>query len=95
MIKFQNVNVSFKQNKKLVEAVKNVSFDTMIAAYLLNYQIKEDLGILMNKEGIYVPFYSEVIKNKSNIENEITLKAKYIFDNKDRFIKFLRYCFII
>lgn len=27
MIKFQNVNVSFKQNKKLVEAVKNVSFD--------------------------------------------------------------------
>lgn len=27
MIKFQNVNVTFKQNKKLVEAVKNVSFD--------------------------------------------------------------------
>ena len=27
MIKFQNVDVSFKQNKKLVEAVKNVSFD--------------------------------------------------------------------
>lgn len=27
MIKFQNVSVSFKQNKKIVEAVKNVSFE--------------------------------------------------------------------
>lgn len=76
-----------KKNINLLNNINlNTSFDLMIAAYLLNYQIKEDLGILMNKEGIYVPFYSEVIKNKSNIENEITLKAKYIFDNKDRFI---------
>lgn len=63
----------------------NTSFDLMIAAYLLNYQIKEDLAVLMNKEEIYIPFYNEVIKSKIH-EDEVTLKAKYIFDNKDRFI---------
>lgn len=73
-------NINLLNNTNL-----NTSFDLMIAAYLLNYQIKEDLAVLMNKEEIYIPFYNEVIKS-TNIENEVTLKAKYIHDNKDRFI---------
>ena len=75
-----------KKNINLLNKINlNTSFDLMIAAYLLNYQIKEDLAVLMNKEEIYIPFYNEVIKSKTH-ENEVTLKAKYIFDNKDRFI---------
>lgn len=75
-----------KKNINLLNNINlNTSFDLMIAAYLLNYQIKEDLAVLMNKEEIYIPFYNEVIKSKTH-ENEVTLKAKYIFDNKDRFI---------
>lgn len=75
-----------KKNINLLNNINlNTSFDLMIAAYLLNYQIKEDLAVLMNKEEIYIPFYNEVIKSKTH-ENEVTHKAKYIFDNKDRFI---------
>ena len=71
-----------KKNINLLNNINlNTSFDLMIAAYLLNYQIKEDLAVLMNKEEIYIPFYNEVIKSKTH-ENEVTLKAKYIFDNK-------------
>ena len=68
-----------KKNINLLNNINlNTSFDLMIAAYLLNYQIKEDLAVLMNKEEIYIPFYNEVIKSKTH-ENEVTLKAKYIF----------------
>ena len=63
------------------------SYDLMIAAYLLNYQIKEDLAVLMNKEDISIPFYNEIIKDTKDLESAITLKAKYIYDTKDRFIK--------
>ena len=76
-----------KKNINLLNNIKlNTSFDLMIAAYLLNYQIKEDLAVLMNKEEIYIPFYNEVIKDGKGLENEVTLKAKYIFDSKERFI---------
>ena len=37
-------------------------FDLMIGAYLLNYQIKDDLAVIMNKDGITIPFYEDIIK---------------------------------
>ena len=40
----------------------------------------------MNKEGIYIPFYHDAIKDVNNIGNEITLKAKYIYEQNRRFI---------
>ena len=80
-----------KKNINLLNNINlNTSFDLMIAAYLLNYQIKEDLAVLMNKEGIYVSFYNDVIKDKTNLENEVTLKAKYIYNQKERFINELQ-----
>ena len=76
-----------KKNINLLNNINlNTTFDLMIAAYLLNYQIKEDLSVLMNKEGIYIPFYHDAIKDVNNIENEITLKAKYIYEQNRRFI---------
>ena len=77
-----------KKNINLLNDLNlNTSYDLMISSYLLNYQIKEDLAILMNKEDIYIPFYNEIIKDKKDLESAITLKAKYIYDTKDRFIK--------
>ena len=53
----------------------NTIFDNMIATYLLNYQIKEDLAYLMNNEGIDVPFYSDALKNEEDLKIAVTLKA--------------------
>ena len=76
-----------KKNINLLNNINlNTTFDLMIAAYLLNYQIKEDLAVLMNKEGVYIPFYHDVIKENDGLENEVTLKAKYIYEQKNRFI---------
>lgn len=76
-----------KKNINLLNNINlNTTFDLMIAAYLLNYQIKEDLAVLMNKEGVYIPFYNDAIKEISWLENEVTLKAKYIYEQKNRFI---------
>ena len=61
-------------------------FDIMIGAYLLNYQIKDDLAVIMNKDGITIPFYEDIIKKNINVENEVCLKSKYIFENKDKII---------
>lgn len=80
-----------KKNINLLNELNlNTSYDLMISSYLLNYQIKEDLAVLMNKDGIYIPFYNEVIKEMKDIESVVTLKAKYIYDTKDRFINELK-----
>lgn len=80
-----------KKNINLLNELNlNTSYDLMISSYLLNYQIKEDLAVLMNKDGIYIPFYNEVIKEKKDIESVVTLKAKYIYDTKERFINELK-----
>ena len=68
----------------------NTIFDNMIATYLLNYQIKEDLAYLMNNEGIDVPFYSDALKNEEDLKIAVTLKAKYIYDTRDDLIKKLK-----
>ena len=43
----------------------NVDFDTMIAAYLLNINVKDDIAYLMNSNGCEVTFYSQSIKGCS------------------------------
>lgn len=68
----------------------NTIFDNMIATYLLNYQIKDDLAVLMNKEGVIVPFYEEILKDESKLKLGVTLKAKYIYDTRDDLIKSLK-----
>ena len=68
----------------------NTVFDNMVATYLLNYQIKEDLAILMNKEDISIPFYEEVIKDEVKLKYATTLKAKYIYNTKEDLIKKLK-----
>lgn len=62
------------------------SFDLMIGAYLLNYQLKDDLAVLMNKDGYNISFYEDILKNNELMYDSITMKAKYIYDNRDKII---------
>lgn len=68
----------------------NTIFDNMIATYLLNYQIKDDLAVLMNKEDITVPFYEEIIKDEEKLKIGVAQKSKYIFDTHDKLISNLK-----
>ena len=80
-----------KKNIVLLNDFKtNTIFDTMVAAYLLNLQIKEDLAVLMNKEDIDVPFYEDAIKDEEKLKIAVTMKAKYIYETRDDLIKKLK-----
>lgn len=76
--------------------ILNTNFDTMIAGYLLEYNIKEDISYLANSFNYNIPFYDEMyLKNKSKSlyeEEDIKktakaalLKAKFIYETKNIF----------
>lgn len=73
--------------KKMNVTLKNVSFDSMIAAYLLNYNVKDDIAYLANQFGYDISFF-EVISKSNNVPEEklkklVVQKAKFIFDTKE------------
>ena len=87
-----NYNLSTYDYKKLIVVfnkygikVPNINFDTMISAYLLNYETKDDICYLANKLNIYIPSYDkkEVITAEEAIRRAI-LKAKFIYNTKDK-----------
>ena len=67
--------------------VSNVNFDTMISAYLLNYDVKDDICYLASTMDFDIPIYNK--KEEITIEEQAKraiLKAKFIYDTKDKFI---------
>ena len=87
----QKYTYDLKKNIVLLNEINtNTNFDNMVATYLLNYQIKEDLAVLMNKDNINVPFYEEIIKDEEKLKLGVTLKAKYIYDTHDDLINKLK-----
>lgn len=85
-------NLSTYDYKKLIVVfnkygikVPNINFDTMISAYLLNYETKDDICYLANKLNIYIPSYDkkEVVTSEEAIRRAI-LKAKFIYNTKDK-----------
>ena len=87
-----NYNLSTYDYKKLIVVfnkygikVPNINFDTMISAYLLNYETKDDICYLANKLNIYIPSYDkkEVVTTEEAIRRAI-LKAKFIYNTKDK-----------
>lgn len=78
---FDNKKNIILLNKIGVE-LNNVVFDTMIAAYLLENNNKDDISYLMNNNDYKIEFYEAMKKkNFENIEKTICLKARYIFDS--------------
>ena len=68
----------------------NITFDTMVAAYLLEYNIKEDAAYLANQMDYDIPFY-ENIYTKKGIDNDLvkisaTKKARFVYETKDDFM---------
>ncbi|MDD2435169.1 MAG: DNA polymerase I, partial [Bacilli bacterium] len=73
--------------------LSNVSFDTMLAAYLLDYNIKDDIAYLANQFDHNIPFYEKIYGKGTKLEersidivayNSI-IKAKFIYKTKDLF----------
>lgn len=85
-------NLSTYDYKKLIVVfnkygikVPNINFDTMISAYLLNYETKDDICYLANKLNIYIPSYDkkEVVATEEAARRAI-LKAKFIYNTKGK-----------
>ena len=81
---YKKVYVSLK--KQNIE-IKNVTFDTMIASYLLEYNIKDDIAYLANSMDINIPFYETIYGKKIDtipeeevIAQNAVLKAKFIYE---------------
>ena len=84
--------------KKLLVCLKyhNIKFsnnfdDLMLMGYLLNYNIKDDLSYLMNNNNTDIIFNEQLYKDKElteeKIANHALLKARYIYENKDKMLK--------
>lgn len=70
---------------------KNYGFDTMIAAYLLNYNVKDDIAYLANNFNYDISFFESISKAKTLdmkfVAEQAIKKAKFIFETKDDFYK--------
>ena len=97
-----NLNISTYDYKKLKVVlslnnikIKNIDFDLMIAGYLLNKNIKDDIAYCMNGEGVSIPLYEIEFgsSNKLKMPDEETVmknavrKAKFIYDYKSKYLE--------
>ncbi|HOO68420.1 MAG TPA: DNA polymerase I, partial [Bacilli bacterium] len=87
--------------KKVIVALKNIGletnnyeFDTMIAAYLLNYNVKDDIAYLANTFNYDISFFESIYKAKSLdmnvVAEQAVKKAKFIYETKDEFLDKLK-----
>ncbi len=65
--------------------LKKCSFDLILAAYLLNYTVKDDISSLANSLGYDIPL-SKKENNIENIAKTSIQKAKFIFEQREKFI---------
>ena len=83
--------VSFKWNNINID---NINYDAMIAGYLLDYNVKDDIVYLANQFDYDIPFYENIYgkNNKLSEPNNIdiiaynsVLKAKFIYETYNIF----------
>ncbi len=72
--------------------LENVKFDTMLAGYLLDYNIKDDIAYLANTFNYDIPFYESVFGKTKLVEPDLEVvalnalqKAQFIYETKDEF----------
>lgn len=61
-------------------------FDLMIGAYLLEYNVKDDIAVLANSLGYDIPFEKQYSKDIENVANVSILKAKFIYEHRKMFL---------
>ena len=91
---FNLFNIYTYDNKKNIVVLnkygisfKTCEFDTMIAAYILNYNVKDDAAYLASNFNYDVMFYNELMKSDKSPEilsSEGLKKAKFIFETKSK-----------
>ena len=68
----------------------NCSFDAMIAGYILNYNVKDDIAYLANDFDYEITLFDSFMKEKNEdktlLENLICDKAVFIYEIKNRLI---------
>jgi DNA polymerase I len=67
--------------------IDNIEYDTMIAAYLLEYNLKEDVAYLANDFGYGIEFRENLYPKKGELDlekitNMAVLKAKFIYETR-------------
>lgn len=78
--------------------IKNVVFDTMLSAYLLDYNIKEDIAYLANNFDYAVPFYENIYgkgtklvkPNDDVIAYNTIMKSKFIYESYNELLNKLK-----
>ena len=85
----KKVYVSFS---KYLKNVPDICFDVMIACYLLNYNVKEDIASVANPLGYSLPFFNK----KEDLSDEEVIsrcvkKAKFIYEVKDKLVNDMRH----
>ena len=67
------------------------NYDTMIALYLLNYNVKEDIAYIANTYNYNISFSETMYKKKeidiNEIAKEAVKKAKYIYETHDEYME--------
>lgn len=100
------LNSSYKKStydlKKLIYvlsryklSISNCNFDMMVAAYILNQNIKDDIAYLMNNNDYNIDFYEKEFGTLAKLSlpdievvaKNACLKAKFIYEKKEEFIK--------
>ena len=93
-----NINIYTYDLKKTYVALKwqglefkNVKNDLMIAASLLEYNVKDDIAYLANQLNCNIPFYDTIYGKTSKsvpleVANIIVSKAKFIYDSKEQIL---------
>ena len=74
--------------------IKNVSFDSMIGAYLLDYTVKDDISFLAKSFSYDIPNYDDMygsVKRRKEVEKELlekvlVEKARFIYEEKDEIL---------
>ncbi len=78
--------------------INNLVYDAMIAGYILNLNVKDDIGYLMNNKGYKVDFYLDSFGNPNKLKmpsediyiKNIVKKAKFLYETKDEMISSLK-----
>ena len=81
--------VSFKKNGL---EISNISDDVMLACYLLNYNVNDDIAYVAHDMGVDIPFYDK--KEELSLEEKArrcVMKAKFIYDVRDKLISDMKH----
>lgn len=78
--------------------VNNVTFDTMIAAYLLDYIVKDDISFVAQSFDVKLPLYDDLFgteKRPKEVSVEVLCdvccrKAKFIYDTRNQLLEELQ-----